>query len=107
MWGPCVPGSRSVGSKVLPGTLHQLDFVTFRGIDESESGPVILHGRPVRIAESVLLKVLAKSLETFHFKGQMRQVSLDLNRAAGGALADFDQLLTSRSLEKHQLGTAR
>src|SRR5438874_10756887 len=65
------------------GHLDQFDFITLRRIDKRNASAIGFEVRSVRILETELFQMSAKLFEALHFKGQMRQIGLDVDRAAG------------------------
>src|SRR5688500_11166345 len=83
--------------------LHQLDFVTFRRVDERKAGAVLLHVLPYRIFDAILVKVILELSWIINLDGEMREVRLHLNRAAVGERADLDQFFAARRFQENKL----
>src|SRR6266567_6618400 len=62
--------------------------------------------RAVRVVKPQVGQVLAEFVEAVHFERQVGQVRLDLHRAAGRKIAQFDLLFACRGLQKDQLRAA-
>ena len=88
-------------------TLNQLNLVAFRGVHEGKAAAVRAQVGAVREGDSQRGDVFPESGETLDFKGQMREVRLDVHGAAGREIAQFDQFLAFGGLHEDQFRTAR
>jgi len=81
------------------GLFDQFNFIAFRASIKAK--PLRPDARwAVREFHAQGSQVPAKFFETCDFKGQMRQVRLDLDGAALGKKANFDQFLALRGFRK-------
>lgn len=91
----------------LGGTLNELDFVTLGSVDESNSAAIRFHVRAIGIGHAVCAEMFFKFSETIDLESEMREIGLDLNRAAGWEMANLNFLLAFGSFEENELGAAR
>ena len=94
-------------SITIAGQLHEFDFITFGSINESEARTVFLEVRAVRLFDAVFFQVLAKFGEIIHLEGKVSEIGLDLDRAAGWKITNFDQLFAAGRFEENEFGAAR
>ena len=95
---------------VRVGLFRRLDefyLVAFGCIDKGKAAATFFHRGAIREFEIVPRKVLAELLKTRHFKGEMGEIGLNVNWAAGGETADFDQLFAAGSLQENQFRSTR
>src|SRR5690606_11640690 len=87
--------------------LDQLDLIPLRSVDEGEPAAVRLHVRSVRVGEAVLRQVLLERGKAVDLERKMREIRLNLHRAAVREGTKLDGFLAFRRLQEDQLRSAR
>ena len=84
-------------SVTAAGQLHEFDFVPFRSVDEGKTGTVFFNVRAVGIFNAVLFEVFGKFGEIIDLEREVSKVGLDLDGAAAGKGANFDEFFAART----------
>ena len=91
----------------LGGTLNELNLVTLGRVNESDSASIRFHVGSIGVGHAVRAKMFFEFSETIDLESKMREIGLDLNRAAGWEMANLNFLLAFGSFEENEFGAAR